>query len=365
MDMMTRKNNLFSEGVRTDPLIKASDFAVEALAPSNIAIVKYWGKYGEQLPKNPSISLTLRNAVTKTKIKIDRNRNPGFHLLFEGKENPAFHPKIQSFFERISPYIPGVKRLFIEIESSNTFPHSSGIASSASSMSALSLAILSLFSEFEPSDLRFKKQHSFLSRLGSGSAARSAFGGWVNWGAHPEYATFDNEYATAITDVHPVFEDFRDAILIVDADRKSVSSSAGHGLMDRNPFSPVRYEQAFNNMAKLAAILKSGDLEAFIDVCEKEALQLHALMMMSDPYFILLRPKTLEIIERIRVFRKESNIPIVFTCDAGPNVHVLYPAAESEKAESFIETSLKTLCQNGQILYDRQGPGPEVQWVEK
>ena len=112
-------------------------------APSNIALIKYWGKYGNQLPKNASISFTLNNAFTETSVKYaakeNNDKNIDLKFYFEGKENPKFAEKIQKFLESIIPHFPFLTYVSLEINSSNSFPHSTGIASSASSMAALAL----------------------------------------------------------------------------------------------------------------------------------------------------------------------------------------------------------------------------------
>ena len=105
-------------------------------APSNIALVKYWGKKGEQLPANPSVSFTLTNCFTETSIQYEhRSTLPlastedfSFNFSFEGQPKPSFHPKINTFFQRIAPYLPFLKDYHFSIASHNSFPHSSGIA---------------------------------------------------------------------------------------------------------------------------------------------------------------------------------------------------------------------------------------------
>ena len=105
-------------------------------SPSNIAIVKYWGKHGNQLPNNPSISFTLSNCFTETKVTYKENHLgiTTMDFYFEGKENPAFKSKIEKFLNANEQYFTFLKGLDLKIESYNSFPHSSGIASSASSM---------------------------------------------------------------------------------------------------------------------------------------------------------------------------------------------------------------------------------------
>ena len=136
-------------------------------APSNIALVKYWGKYGAQLPKNPSISFTLSYCKTTTEVIFspsDNKVDPTFEFYFNKKERPDFHAKINQFFEYILPYLPGLKNYHLKISSSNSFPHSSGIASSASAMAALALCVVDFEKQFheELTEKDFLKKASFL-----------------------------------------------------------------------------------------------------------------------------------------------------------------------------------------------------------
>ncbi|MBC7885694.1 MAG: diphosphomevalonate decarboxylase, partial [Saprospiraceae bacterium] len=114
-------------------------------SPSNIAIIKYWGKHGRQLPNNPSVSFTLTTAATQTCIEwTDFNKFGRVELTFtlEGKENPGFSARIEKFLDSlVDEYFPFLKEVSLQIDSSNSFPHSSGIASSASGMSALALCL--------------------------------------------------------------------------------------------------------------------------------------------------------------------------------------------------------------------------------
>jgi diphosphomevalonate decarboxylase len=157
--------------------------------------------------------------------------------------------------------------------------------------------------------------------------------------------------------VHKNFKNYQDTILLVDKGEKQVSSSIGHNLMYGHPFAFQRFEQANRNLSKLIPALKNGDLKSFIEIIESEALTLHAMMMTSLPYFILMKPNTLEIINRIWKFREESGLHIGFTLDAGANVHVLYPENEANKIYEFIKNELVAYCQNGHYICDKIGFG--------
>ena len=103
--------------------------------------------------------------------------------------------------------------------------------------------------------------------------------------------------------------------------------------------------------------MKSGDLDGFMRIVETEALSLHAMMMTSNPYFILMQPNTLEIIQKVWEYRKETQIPLCFTLDAGANVHLLYPKQNSEAVGAFIKADLAAYCEQGQYLFDEVGTG--------
>ena len=333
-------------------------------APSNIALVKYWGKKTDQIPANPSISFTLDACATTTSITYAKLNAKGddfsFELFFEGKPKEDFKPKIQTFFTRIEEYVPFLKEYHLKIETSNSFPHSSGIASSASGMAALALCLLHMEKEMCPEmdDDFFNYKASFLARLGSGSACRSIEGNLIQWGEHKDTKGSSNLYGIKYPyDVHKVFQNYHDTILLVDKGEKQVSSTVGHNLMYNHPFAEQRFAQAHENLSKLKTIFTSGNLNDFIKIVESEALTLHAMMMASMPYFILMKPNTLQIISRIWEFRASSKTHVCFTLDAGANVHVLYPENEKEEVYQFIKDELVAFCENGQYICDRIGFG--------
>lgn len=334
-------------------------------APSNIALVKYWGKKGPQLPSNPSVSFTLSKCLTETHIKWsvdpEKKSGPKIDLTFEGKEAPHFQQKIEKFLGTIVDVCPWLDWCHLKIEGHNTFPHSAGIASSASSMAALALCLCSIEQKLtgtldEPR--RFYEKASFLARLGSGSASRSIFPKAALWGDMSAFGGRD-EYALPVSNIHQSFENFADAILIVSDAEKEVSSSAGHALMDQHPYRQIRFSRARENCHKVIKAIAEGDIKSFGEILEQEALELHALMMLSQPSFILMRPGTLSIIEKVRAYRKRSRLPVYFTLDAGPNIHLLYQEAYRPEVIRFIENELLEHCQDRRWIDDKMGTGPE------
>ncbi len=355
-------------------ILEAGSFTWKA--PSNIALVKYWGKRTHQLPENPSISLTLDACFTQTTLaflkkvkqttstiantKLLSSEVPQFELFLDGERKIEFEEKIGIFIARISQFVPFINDYKLTIKTHNSFPHSSGIASSASGMAALALCIMSMEKALNPSmseELFFKKA-SFLARLGSGSAARSIKGELVVWGAHEAIDGSTDLYGVEFPkEVHENFKNYQDTILLVDKGEKQVSSTVGHNLMHGHPFTTKRFDQANENLSKLTEILQNGDLNAFVTIVESEALTLHAMMMTSNPYFILMKPNTLQIINKIWEFRVKTKSHICFTLDAGANVHVLFPKKEKELVNTFIKSELLQFCENNQYICDNVGMG--------
>jgi diphosphomevalonate decarboxylase len=338
--------------------------------PSNIALVKYWGKSNPQIPKNASISFTLNNCHTITtvdfahkqssELDLESEKLVTFNLFFEGKQKDEFKPKIAEFFKRVQEYCPYIFEYEMTINSTNSFPHSSGIASSASGLSAVAMCLMSLEKELsaELSTEFINKKASFLARLGSGSASRSIEGPLVVWGKHPEIEGSSDLFGVQFPHkVHSVFENYQDVILLVDKGEKQVSSTVGHKLMINHPFAENRFKQANENLGTMSKILQEGTTADFINLVESEALTLHAMMMTSNPYFILMKPNTLEIINKIWEYRQENNSAICFTLDAGANVHVLFPENEKEDVVQFIENQLSKYCQKNHYICDTVGLG--------
>lgn len=342
----------------------ANSGVIEWECPSNIALIKYWGKKEGQIPMNPSLSFTLSESVTNLTMEYSYGRNQTFltEFLFDGKPNPVFGRKIADYLLAITPILPALRHINLKINSVNTFPHSSGIASSASSFGALALALCSLenmVTGTEFNEVLFYKRASYLARLASGSACRSVFGGFVIWGLMDEVPGSGDEAAVPLTDIHREFRDIRDSILIVSSGTKAISSSKGHELMNRNPFASTRAFQAVNNLKRLITSLTNGELNDFIEIIETEALTLHAMMMTSSPGYFLIIPQTLEIIGKIRKFRADTGLPVGFTLDAGPNVHFIYPHPAEMDVRRFIEKDLTEYCENSRVIHDKIGRGPE------
>lgn len=341
-----------------NPQFQISNQLVSASCPSNIALIKYWGKYDNQIPANPSISYTLNHCRTNTTMDFFAGEDFSVQTFLAGNEEKKFAEKIEKYFKNIEPYLPWILKGRYVIKTENTFPHSSGIASSASGFGAIAKCLMNLDQLFstdnhEPSTINQKA--SFLARLGSGSACRSLYEGLVVWGKTEEVMGSSDLFAVQYpnTEIHPIFKNFNDWVLLIHEGQKSVSSTVGHGLMNTNPYAERRFQEAHENFTKLKTILATGDMEGFIKLVEHEALTLHAMMMMSDPAFILMKTGTLEVINKIWDFRRITGLSLFFTLDAGANVHLLFPNdIDNERITDFIKTELIPLTQKGGVVKD-------------
>jgi len=340
--------------------IKLKSGLVAWESPSNIAIVKYWGKHGEQLPANPSLSLTLSEANTTTEVTYQPGSG-NVSFLFEGKSNDPFERRVAEYIKRLSRHNAFLSSLDLEIKSRNSFPHSAGIASSASSMSALALCIGSIAyaNQEKEIDREFWRVASYNARLGSGSAARSIKGPVMIWGNVDEVEGSSDQYAIEAPSIHPVFNTYKDTILIVDQDEKQVKSSVGHALMHNHPYAQQRFSRAHSHMHDLLIAMKTGDVQTFGRIAEAEAFDLHSMMMTSNPPYLLIKPNTVSVINALHEYRADTGHPVFMTLDAGPNVHLLYPEEAAVMVDEWIDAVLKDYCFDGKMIHDQVGMGPE------
>lgn len=331
--------------------------SVSAKCPSNIALIKYWGKKDIQIPMNPSLSFTLTESYTRSEINYKPQDSGEFmvSVYLDGQLNELFAPRIYTFFERIEAYVPFLRSFEFEIHTHNTFPHSSGIASSASGMGALGLCLVEMETKFgaDFTDEEKLRKASFLARLGSGSACRSLYAGLSVWGESEFVKGSSDLYAVPYPyEINEIFRNFQDTILLIDEGQKKVSSSVGHKLMENHPYAERRFASANENLGKMIPVLKEGNMKEFGEIVEHEALSLHAMMLTSFPSFILMKPNTIAVIDKVREFRKQSQANLCFTLDAGANVHLLYPEKEKKFCMNFIESELKVFCAKGKFIND-------------
>ena len=330
-------------------------------SPSNIALVKYWGKKNGQMPATPSLSMTLDRAFTQTRVDVKTDQPVKGLVSLNGEPDHPFLPKMKQFLQWMGSEIPLLNQLTLSCTTLNSFPHSTGIASSASGISAFTLCLLSVADHVLHTEIPGEElihMASYAARMGSGSACRSLYGGFTVWGEASSVPGSSDEFAIPVAGlVHPDMLLLKDAILVVSANPKSLPSTSGHRTMNGHPFFDGRIGQANQNLAEAMHALSDNDFELLSSIAEYEALTLHALIMSANPGTLLMKPATVEVIHRVSDARK-SGLPLFFTLDAGANVHVMYPTAAAVSVEKYIADALQPLCEEGRVIFDGCGEGP-------
>jgi len=297
-----------------------------AVAPSNIAFVKYWGKRNNTLtlPNNGSISMSLDSLWTKTTVahapeyKEDEVWIKSFRGKFE-KVDGSKKDRVINQIVRLKK-MAGIKN-HVKVMSENNFPSDVGIASSASGFCALTAAATQAFG-MKISE----KKLSILTRLGgSGSAVRSVFGGFVEW---KKGSSAGNSYAVQLApETH---WDLADVVAIVSTKEKKVSSLEGHDLVKTSPYYQARLKTLPHRLAVIRKAIQKKDFSSLGKEIEKDAISLHVVAMTCDPAVFYLNGRTLDVIEEVLDMRKEG-IPAFYTMDAGPNVHIICEKKNMER----------------------------------
>ena len=293
-----------------------------AKAPSNIALIKYWGKSDpiDQIPTNSSLSLTLTHSYTETIASVCSEAED--QVVISGKtleKKSTSYKRIQKHLDRIRKITNCEKKLFIE--SVNSFPTGCGIASSASGFAALTIASVACFKNCESFLELCQKGFDLhrladIARLGSGSACRSFWPGLVHWKHDP--LSFQQTYA------HEKLQmELCDTIVIVDSKEKQTSSSSGHKLASTSPLFELRVSGIEEKLENLMYHLKNNDLKQAGLLIEAEALDMHATMMTSEPPIVYPSKETHSVLCWLRRMRKEYSLKAFFTLDAGANVHII------------------------------------------
>ena len=316
-----------------------------AQASPNIAFIKYWGNRDNDLriPMNGSISMNLDGLYTRTTVSFQRTL-PFDELIING------HEVTGPGLERVSyilDLIRGMARIKdrAEVMTSNNFPSGAGIASSASAFAALALA----GSRAAGLDLS-EQDLSRLARRGSGSAARSVPGGFVEWQA----GTCDADsfaYSSAGTDHWKLV----DCVAIVSASHKKTGSTEGHSLAPTSPLQAARVADAPRRLELCRHAILHRDFESFASIVELDSDMMHAVMMTSTPALHYCKPASLEVMKSVRAWRADG-IPACYTVDAGPNVHVICPESEAQN----IERRLREISGVQNVLVAKAGDGAKV-----
>jgi diphosphomevalonate decarboxylase len=316
-----------------------------AKAPANIAFIKYWGRKDEKLrlPANDSISMNLSEVSTITSVEFS-DRFKKDEIKLDGKElSEKGESRISDHLDRIRN-LAGI-RIFAKVVTQNNFPSGTGIASSASGFAALTVAAASA------AGLKLsQKQLSIIARQGSGSACRSIPDGFVEW-----KAGYSSRSSFAHSLFPPGWWDIRDIVVVVGETAKKVSSSEGHVLTESSPFYKARLTGMKGKIEKMKEALKGRNFQEFGEILEEEAINMHAVMMTSNPPLFYWLPKTVEIILAVQSWR-EGGVLVYVTIDAGPNVHLLCQAKDEEK----VVEKLKKIEKNLKLIVNRPAKGTHL-----
>lgn len=318
---------------------------VTAQAGANIAFIKYWGNKpdGPNLPLNPSISMTLAACVTRTTVALRPSASEDEILLDGRTPDEKIAARVGGFLQSVRDIAGRKERT--RVESGNNFPTGCGIASSASGFAALALAASSAYG------LGLDRRGlSRLARLGSGSAARSVMGGFVEL---KPGETHEAAYAAQIAP-EDAWPDLRDVVVLVSREQKKVSSAEGHRLAHTSEMYPGRLSAVPERAGRVRKAILDRNLALLGEAAEADALSMHAVMMTSKPPLLYWHPRTIEVIRCVWELRQKG-IEAYFTIDAGPNVHIL----TRERSVPAVDEAIRTRFGCSTIT-DRPGPGASL-----
>jgi diphosphomevalonate decarboxylase len=295
-----------------------------AVAPSNIAFIKYWGTKDAvlRLPKNGSISMNLSNLLTTTTVEF----SPDFYqdnVIVDGVHEISSGNRAVKHLDRIRSLAKITYKA--KVVSNNNFPVSTGLSSSASGFAALTIA----GAKAAGLDLS-ERELSILARQGSGSACRSIPDGFVEW---LDGDTSDTSYAVSL---YPkTYWSIVDVIAVVSKNKKEISSSEGHKLATTSPFFDRRLEINKEKIRLMKKYIREKNFSSFGELVEAEALELHAIYLTSNPSLIYLLPESLRLLHLVKKWRQEG-LEVYFTLNTGQDVHLLCQKKDIKKVIALV-----------------------------
>lgn len=317
-----------------------------AIAPSNIAFTKYWGRKDEvlRLPENGSVSMSLSHLLTTTTVEF----SPDFKkdtVIIDGQE-------VKEDVERAIKQIDRVRKMAginykAKVVSKNNFPSGTGLSSSSSGFAALTLAAT------KATGLNLsEKQLSILARTGSGAACRSIPGGFVEW---LDGNASDTSYSKTIFPKD--YWKIADVVAVVSEHKKEVPTSEGHTNAQSSPFMEVRLSHMKKKNILVKKLIKNRNFKEFGELIEAEALELHSIMLTQTPHLIYWTPGTLRIMKLVSKWRTEG-LPVYFTINTGQDIHLICQQKDSSKVQDklkeldFVKEIIKNLPGDGARLTD-------------
>jgi diphosphomevalonate decarboxylase len=296
-----------------------------AIAPSNIAFIKYWGLKDSplRLPTNGSISMNLSNLLTTTTVEFSQNFKED-EIIINNETSEKEAKRVIAHLDRIRSLAKISHKA--KVVSVNNFPSRTGLSSSASGFAALTMAA-SAAAGLKLSE----KELSILARHGSGSACRSIPDGFTEW---VEGNSNDTSYAVSLFPSD--YWDIVDIVAVVNVGPKDVPTSEGQKLALSSPFFPTRLAFINNKIKTIKKYLKEKNFPAFGELIESEALELHAIMLTSRPSLIYWLPGTISVMKQVQKWRKEE-IQAYFTVNTGQDVHIICQKKDAEKVTVLIQ----------------------------
>jgi diphosphomevalonate decarboxylase len=352
-----------------------SDYrSVTCQASPNIALIKYWGKRDEELilPDNDSLSITLdlndmhsfTTVSTSSSMTCDT-------FYFDGIQQTKLSGRMQKVLNEVRRRSKKDNQIkFVEIRSRNTFPASSGLASSASAYASLAIALTNLFNLDDS-----QSTTAYLARIGSGSAVRSIYGGFVRWSSEGECLS---------SCVYPAehWPELRIIILIFNSSKKPVSSTdAMQRTRETSTLFQARLSTVNKKIEKLTEAIKIKDFNTFAEIVMKDSSQFHAVCMDTYPPVIYLNEQSKHLIDLVHVYNQmdgNHQIKVAYTFDAGPNPfcfvreeHVeeflrllnnFYPAEQESKFDERFSSIKLPIMSNAleRIVQTKIGAGPKI-----
>lgn len=296
-----------------------------AVAPSNIAFIKYWGRKDEELrlPENGSISMNLSNLQTITTVEFSSD--------FKGDEIVINGIREENEGSRAIKHLDRIRKIAkinykAKVVTKNNFPTGTGLSSSASGFAALTVAASNAAS------LKLsEKELSILARQGSGSACRSIPDGIVEW---LDGNTSETSYGVSLH--KPEYWDIADVVAVVSTTKKDISTTEGQKLAASSPFFAVRLERVNDKIKLIKKYMEEKNFPAFGELVEAEALELHAIMLTSTPSLVYWLPGTLRVMHAVKRWRADG-LPVYFTVNTGQDIHLICQKKDVEQVIKKVE----------------------------
>lgn len=292
---------------------------ITAVAPSNIAFIKYWGKKDQslRLPENGSISMCLSGMKTITTVEFDKSYKIDQIIYNQHLEDNTLNRAV-AHLEKIRNLARVTTHA--KVQTITDFPSGTGLSSSASGFAALTLACSGAL------DLRLSERElSIIARQGSGSACRSIPDGFVEW---LDGNTSQNSYAYSIFPSD--YWDIYDIVAVVSLDRKEVPTTEGMSQVRKSKFFEKRLEGMKNKIIRCKKTIKDRDFTQFGELIESEALEMHAVMLTQSPPLIYWTTGTLILMRLVQMWR-QNNLECYFTLNTGQNIHIMVKSAEKDQ----------------------------------